>query len=147
MYDKECLDKFSLRQIKPTSIRLLVLKAMMEAGRAVSLLDLENLLDNTVDKSSISRAINLFLSHHLIHCIDDGSGSLKYGVCDNKCTCSVADQHTHFYCEECHRTFCFKGEPVPVVEIPQGFVLTGVNYVMKGLCAECASKKKMHTQE
>lgn len=65
------LDILNKRKIKPTAIRLLVLKAMMEFERAFSLLDLENYLD-TVDKSTVSRTINLFLDHHLIHCIDDG---------------------------------------------------------------------------
>ena len=65
------LDKLVRRDIKPTAIRLLVIKEMMQAERAVSLLDLETLLD-TVDKSTISRTIALFLSHHLIHSIDDG---------------------------------------------------------------------------
>ena len=60
------LDKLVRRDIKPTAIRLLVIKEMMQAERAVSLLDLETLLD-TVDKSTISRTIALFLSHHLIH--------------------------------------------------------------------------------
>lgn len=50
------LDKLDRRGIKPTAIRLLVIKAMMQAERAVSLLDLETLLD-TVDKSTISRTI------------------------------------------------------------------------------------------
>ena len=39
------LDKLDRRGIKPTAIRLLVIKAMMQAERAVSLLDLETLLD------------------------------------------------------------------------------------------------------
>src|SRR5574344_2637367 len=139
---KECLEKLALRDIKPTAIRLLVLRAMLEANQTVSLFDLENLLDNTVDKSSISRAINLFVAHRLIHQVDDGSGSLKYGVCDDSCTCSVADEHTHFYCERCHRTFCLENEPVPVVKVPKGFTIESINYVLKGLCAECAAKEK-----
>lgn len=89
------LDILNHRQIKPTAIRLLILKAMTEFERAFSLLDLENYLD-TVDKSTLSRTINLFLEHHLIHCIDDGSGSLKYSVCGNDCNCSVDELHAHF---------------------------------------------------
>lgn len=54
MEEKVYLDKLAKRDIKPTAIRLLILKSMMEAGRAVSQLDLETLLD-TVDKSTISR--------------------------------------------------------------------------------------------
>ena len=136
MDDKIYLDKFAQRGIKPTAIRILILKTMMRFQRAVSLLDIENALD-TVDKSTIFRAITLFLAHHLIHAVDDGSGSLKYAVCSNDCSCEVDDLHTHFYCEKCHRTFCFKNVHVPVVDIPDGFSVRSVNYVLKGLCADC----------
>ncbi len=143
--NKIFLEKLALRKIKPTAIRLLVLRAMMKSQQTVSLLDIENLLDNTVDKSTISRTLNLFLEHRLIHSVDDGSGSLKYGVCDDHCTCEVSNLHTHFYCEECHRTFCIENEPIPVVKVPNGFTLDSINYVMKGLCAECAAKKRQRT--
>jgi len=36
MEEKVYLDKLAKRDIKPTAIRLLILKSMMEAGRAVS---------------------------------------------------------------------------------------------------------------
>ena len=103
------LDKLDRRGIKPTAIRLLVIKAMMQAERAVSLLDLETLLD-TVDKSTISRTIALFLSHHLILSIDD-------------------------------RTFCLEGTHIPVIDLPKGFTLHSINYVLKGVCSECTSQK------
>lgn len=74
------LEKLEKRDIKPTAMRLLILKAMIRLDRAVSLLDIENELV-TVDKSTIFRTITLFLGHHLIHGVDDGTGSLKYAVC------------------------------------------------------------------
>ena len=132
MEEKVYLDKLAKRDIKPTAIRLLILKSMMEAGRAVSQLDLETLLD-TVDKSTISRTITLFLSHHLIHSIDDGSGSWKYAVCDDSCNCVLKDLHSHFYCEKCHRTFCLEKIHIPVIDLPKGFTLHSVNYVVKGV--------------
>ena len=95
---------------------------MLQESRAVSILDLENLLD-TVDKSTIFRTITLFLSHHLIHSIDDGSGALKYAVCGNSCSCSVEDLHSHFYCNVCHKTYCLEGIDVPIVKLPIGFSL------------------------
>ena len=107
MDEKVYLEKLEKREIKPTAMRLLILKAMTRFTRAFSLLDLETELD-TVDKSTIFRTINLFLDHHLIHVIDDGSGSLKYSVCSNECTCSIDDLHAHFYCRNCHKTFCLR---------------------------------------
>ena len=128
MEEKVYLDKLAKRDIKPTAIRLLILKSMMEAGRAVSQLDLETLLDT------------LFLSHHLIHSIDDGSGSWKYAVCDNSCNCVLQDLHSHFYCEKCHKTFCLEDTHIPVIDLPEGFVLYSINYVLKGVCDECSSQ-------
>ena len=114
---------------------------MMSIPCAVSLADLEEELD-TVDKSTIFRAITLFHAHHLIHCIDDGSGALKYAVCSDDCDCSVSDLHSHFYCERCHRTFCFENIHVPVVNLPDGFTVSSVNYVLKGVCPACAARGK-----
>lgn len=131
------LDILNRRKIKPTAIRLLILKAMIQFERAFSSLDLENYLE-TVDKSTVSRTINLFLEHHLVHCIDDGSGSLKYSVCGNECNCSVEELHAHFYCLKCHRTFCLRNIPVPMVELPRNFTLESINYVLKGCCEDCS---------
>lgn len=139
MEEKKCLDLLAQREIQPTAIRILVLQAMMKAERSVSLLDLENMLD-TVDKSSIFRTITLFLSHHLVHSIDDGTGSFKYAVCSSSCSCDVNDLHTHFHCERCNKTFCFTNIPTPVVNLPKGFTLSSINYVLKGVCPECATK-------
>lgn len=133
--------KLAHREIKPTASRLLILREMMRGDEAVSLPDLERYLP-TVDKSTISRTLSLFLLHRLIHAIDDGSGALKYAVCDDGCDCSIDEEHTHFHCENCHRTFCLKHIAVPVVPLPEGFTMHSINYVLKGLCPECTEKLK-----
>lgn len=131
------------RDIRPTAARLLILREMTRGNEAVSLPDLERYLPN-LDKSTISRTLSLFLLHRLIHAIDDGSGALKYAVCSDDCDCTVDDEHTHFFCTNCHRTFCLKHLHVPVVPLPDGFVLSSVNYVLKGLCPQCSEKKLAH---
>ena len=136
------LDKLSARGIKPTAMRLLILRTMLHTSQAVSLLDLVDMLE-TADKSTVSRTLSLFLSHHLVHSIDDGSGALKYAVCSNDCNCEVDALHTHFYCEKCHRTFCLKSIHIPMVTLPQGFTVNSVNYVLKGLCADCAGRHSL----
>lgn len=133
---------FALRGIRPTVVRTLVLRALRDAECALSLSVLEARL-GTVDKSSIFRALQLFESHHLVHCITDGSGQMQYALCSDDCRCGedidagLTDLHTHFYCEHCHRTFCLRGLPVPQVELPEGFRLRTANYVLEGICPEC----------
>lgn len=140
------LHKLSLRDIKPTAMRLLILRTMMEMKRAVSVTDLEDKLD-TVDKSTIFRTLTLFLSHHLIHGVDDGSGSLKYAVCEDCCMCTVEDQHMHFYCEQCHKDVlhskcaCSDGQPSGRVYADR----YKLRYM--GICADCAVHQKIDTEE
>ena len=116
----------------------MIFRAMWRGDEAVSLMQLEHIL-HTIDKSTISRALNLFLLHGLIHAIDDGSGSVKYAV-DGDLERDDDEEHTHFACVKCGRTFCMKQVHVPEVPLPPGFQLQSVNYVLKGLCPECAVK-------
>lgn len=139
--EKIYLDMLAHRGIQPTAIRLLVLDAMKHSGRSVSLMDLDNMLD-TVDRSTIFRTLTLFQAHHLIHSIDDGTGSFKYAICSDDCSCEVGDLHTHFHCMHCNRTFCFTNIPTPVVNLPEGFTLTDINYVLKGICPDCRKQGK-----
>lgn len=135
------LHKLEHRGIKATANRLLILRAMCRGDEAVSLPMLEGML-HSIDKSTISRTLNLFLQHKLIHCIDDGSGALKYALCNDDCDCEVEQEHTHFTCEECGRTFCLKAVSAPIVPLPYGFVLSSINYVLKGLCPQCSEKRR-----
>lgn len=138
--DTDYIARLEARNIKPTAVRLLIFRTMAQQHQAFSLSSLEEALD-TVDKSTLSRTITLFHNHLLIHSIDDGSGSMKYSVCNPDCQCSIKDLHVHFNCTECKQTFCLESISIPKVQLPNGFVLESVNFVMKGLCNNCSSNK------
>lgn len=140
MENSKCIEKLTRKGIKPTANRILVLETLLAAARAVSVQELEIML-GTVDKSSIFRTLTLFVKQHVVHTIEDGSGSLKYEVCSGEDSCSVADMHTHFYCEVCHRTFCFEAIHIPVIALPEGFAMHSINYMVKGVCRECSESK------
>jgi len=129
-------NKLKNKQIRPTAMRELVLKVLLEKGSAISLSKLENEFTNA-DKSTLYRTLKTFEDKKLIHSIDDGSGSLKYAVCQDSCECSPNDLHVHFYCTKCENTFCLTDIPVPSVNLPVGFSLNSVNMVVKGLCINC----------
>jgi len=134
--DSELLSKHG---IKPTANRLLVFDAMRKMGHTFSLSDLEEDL-LSMDKSTIFRTLVLFLEQHLIHSVDDGSGSLKYCICHNNGDCSPEEFHCHFYCEECHQTFCLEDVRTPIVAVPNGYSVREVNYLLKGVCVGCGGK-------
>ena len=125
------------RGVKPTSTRLLVYRALAEHHKALSLRELDDHLD-TVDRSTIFRTLTLLLAHHLVHAIEDGTGVAKYEACAGHDECSLDDQHIHFYCRKCQRTFCFHTIHIPSIQLPEGFTMEGVNYLVKGVCPYCA---------
>lgn len=126
--------------VKPTPNRLLVLKGLLDAGRPVSLSELEIILDS-VDRSSIFRVLSLFAAHHVVHEMEDGSGMMKYEVCSGVDGCSLDDMHVHFHCEVCGTTYCLKDMRIPEVELPEGFSMESVNFMIKGICPACKEAK------
>ena len=135
--ETEILEK---KGVKPTPNRVLVLRAMLGAGRPLSLSELEIMLDS-VDRSSIFRVLTMLADRHVVHELEDGSGMAKYEVCPGEEECTVEYMHVHFYCESCHRTYCFRDMHIPEIELPEGFRMDSVNYMVKGICPMCAGEK------
>ena len=132
---EEFLEKHA---IKPTANRIVVLKALDTAGRPMSLTELENKI-MTIDKSGIFRTLTLFRDSHLVHVIEDVGDGVRYELCHSRHHDVDDDLHVHFFCEQCQRTFCLDHLPVPSIALPIGFVMHSANYLVKGICPECAS--------
>lgn len=125
--------------VKPTANRILILKALLAAGRPLSMTEVETALES-VDKSIISRTLSVFREHHLLHAVADGD-SLRYEVCHCAEEEEDSDRHVHFHCEVCGRTFCLEELPVPAVRLPDGFSVENVEYMAHGVCPACAGKR------
>ncbi len=129
-------NKLEARNIRPTAMRELVLQVFSKRNVALSLTDFEKEL-HYADKTTLFRTLKTFLKKGLIHTIYDGSGSTKYALCHESCSCSPDELHVHFLCNSCKQTFCLHDIPIPLMSLPKGFTLGGVNMVVKGICANC----------
>ena len=139
MDESTCVKMLEKHGIRPTSNRIVVLKALAAAMNPSSISDLENKIV-TIDKSGIFRSLMLFREHRLVHVLEDGDGGVKYELCLSHDEDEDEDMHVHFYCEQCHRLFCLHDMPVPQVDLPEGYSMTTVNYVVKGTCPQCAAR-------
>mgnify|MGYP000963470233 CR=1 FL=1 len=126
----------NIKTVKPTAIRLIVLRHLLEQKKAQSLKDIEDKLIHT-DRSSIFRTLKTFEENKVIHSIEDGSGMTKYAVCAEGCNCDPKDLHYHFYCTNCSKTFCLLDLPIPHIQLPENFKMQQANMVIKGLCDNC----------
>lgn len=137
MDSEKIIERLQKHGIRPTVNRILVMRTLAKQHHPVSMTELEDIID-TMDKSSIFRVLTLCLEHDLIHSIEDGSGVTKYEVCHGEHSHSIHDQHIHFHCEVCNRTFCFDSIPIPLVELPSGYEIRNINYIIKGVCTNCS---------
>lgn len=135
------------RGIRPTAVRLLILKQMRTVDCAQSQTDIELLLE-TVDRSTVSRTLSLFVERHLAHSFNGADGRLMYALCPEGCHCHDADdphsedRHAHFVCTVCHRTFCLRNMPLPDPQVPDGFNVASASYLLTGICPDCRYKKQ-----
>lgn len=121
--------------VKPTANRLLVARALQESRRPLSLMELEEKLE-TVDKSAVFRTLVTFRDAHLVHMLD--GDPVRYELCHSHHEDLDDDLHVHFYCLKCHKTYCLDDTPIPPVKAPEGYAVQEANYLLKGLCPECA---------
>ena len=134
--DEQALDNAGLRV---TAVRLLIWRQVRHAFHdAFSLADLEAALP-TVDRSTLFRTVGALTDAHLLHEIDDGSGAQKYCVCHHDDT-RLCTGHVHLTCRICHRTFCLPNVRIPQVMLPEGFEPEETEYLVKGICPECARR-------
>ena len=122
--------------MKPTANRIIIVKALSQAGAPMSMKELEYSI-LSLDKSSIFRTLTLFRDHHLVHTIESGDGGVRYELCKSHDNNIDDDEHVHFYCEQCHKTYCLYDTLIPQVPVPEGFLPNSANYILRGICPHC----------
>lgn len=122
--------------VRPTSNRVLILRHLLAANAPMSLIELETELQ-TLERSSIQRVLKLLADSGIVNLMEDGRGISKYEVCHTGNNSNHDDLHPHFYCEKCHKVYCFKDVNIPHIQIPESFTVRSVNFMLKGLCPDC----------
>lgn len=121
--------------VKVTANRLLIARALEQAGRPLSMMELEERLES-IDKSNVFRTLVAFKDAHLVHVLE--GDPVRYELCHSHHEGHDDDLHVHFYCVRCHKTYCLEEIPVPPVHVPEGYQVQEESYLLKGICPQCA---------
>lgn len=125
------------KNVRPTAMRLLVYRTLTENPSAISLTDLENLLE-TADRTTLYRTIKTFEEQGVVHPIEDGTGVTKYALCTAYCNAGEhKDLHLHFHCSVCEETTCLTDYSIPKISLPNGYIAQDVNFMVSGVCKNC----------
>lgn len=131
---KEVLKKHGL---KITDTRLEVLNQFYAFNYALSHQDLEGALSQ-FDRVTLYRTLNAFESKGITHKVLDQHGVAKYALCKEHCTeHNHHDNHFHFHCMTCNKTFCLDDSLKQDIKLPQGFEMHDVRLNVRGVCVDC----------
>lgn len=123
--------------VRPTAMRLLIYRLLVKRENAISLGELEKDF-NTSERSTLYRTIKTFEESGLVHSIEDGTGIIKYAICEDQFTSNENnDLHLHFRCNECQETVCLTDYKIPQINLPKGYEAEDMNLIVKGICEKC----------
>ena len=132
---KEVLKK---NQLSITDSRRKILQLFYQADDALSHADIEKLTGEDFDRVTIYRTLQTFAEKGIIHTIPTSDNSVLYALCKDNCTEGHHhDNHVHFICDECGRTYCLDHVGIPEVQLPQGFRQKQTDVVVSGICQAC----------
>lgn len=131
----EILEKHKLRK---TPVRADILDVFLKNSHALSHSDIEESLGAGYDRVTIYRTLYAFEEKGLIHKVPDDACIQKFALCHDHCNeHHHQDDHLHFICTRCSRTFCLEEVDLPKFKLPEGYLVTGLNFSVQGICKEC----------
>ena len=77
MEEQHLVELMEHHGVKPTANRIVIARALADAGRPMSMTELETLVE-TIDKSNVFRALQVFREAHLVHVLDDSGDGVRY---------------------------------------------------------------------
>ncbi|MEF3079612.1 Fur family transcriptional regulator [Winogradskyella poriferorum] len=136
---EKIVKKLESKGIRPTAMRLMTYRRLAQLNVAVSLGDLGKDFESS-ERSTLFRTMKTFEENKLVHAIEDGTGFVKYALCDEDCQCEVGnDLHLHFHCNKCDETICLTDHKIPQINLPDGYISEEINLVVKGICEKCSN--------
>ena len=124
--------------LRPTSTRRAVLQAFSGKPYALASADIERELGASTDRITLYRTLRAFEQQGLLHRVADETDVVRYAACSIECSSGAHfDNHVHFKCEACERTFCLSQVAVPPVILPGRFSAQRRDYLLWGSCGQC----------
>ena len=134
---KKIITILSDHRLRNTKVRRDVLSLFVEKQEALSHQFIEQEI-HELDRITLYRTLRTFEKNGIIHKAIDGSEKAKYALCIDGCTDHHhEDEHAHFHCDRCNRTFCLEEVIIPPIQVPQGYHINSTYLVLNGLCKQC----------
>jgi Fur family ferric uptake transcriptional regulator/Fur family zinc uptake transcriptional regulator len=127
--------------LRVTPVRVAVLSHLLKYGRPVSHADLwQRKKIRAFNRVTVYRTLLTLQSRAIVHAVQGTDGVWRYCAhAPSRERCP--GNHPHFVCKKCRRMSCLLGQTMPYVEVPEGTLVEAKQFVVYGICAECAASQ------
>lgn len=121
-----------------TETRKKILEAFQGNATALAHHDIEKSAGEKFDRVTVYRTLQTFVEKGILHTIPTADNAVLYALCKDDCTTGHHhDNHVHFICDNCNKTFCLDSVVTPEVKLPTGFQPQVIDVVVTGICDQC----------
>ena len=133
----------SKRKLSNTFFRRKLIEIFYNAKHSLSVDDILNFQNISVNTASVYRALDSFEKNGLIHKVPDKKNVVKYALCRSNCSAEKhTHNHPHLVCSNCNETFCLYDFKIPNVYKYKGYEIKNLNMIFEGSCINCNQKTK-----
>ena len=124
--------------LKKTQTRLDVLEVLHDKDYALDHAELSDELGERHDRVTVYRTLNSFEDKGLIHSILMEDGVKKFALCGHNCeTHNHVDNHVHFTCSECEKTYCLEDFNLDLENKHPNYLFENISITATGICPNC----------
>lgn len=132
---------FKERGIHVTFPRVYILSLLISGRKMINLQDIIVASSKKINRVTAYRTLTFFCDVGIFYKILDNRNKAHYALNSALTSSSMnsCSEHFHFQCNSCGNVKCL---PIPFsnTNLPEGFVKTGANLLLTGLCPECSTK-------
>jgi Fur family transcriptional regulator, ferric uptake regulator len=128
------------RNLSVTDSRKKILSIFLAHHDALAHGDIEKKAGEKFDRVTVYRTLQTFVEKGILHTIPTPDNSVLYALCKDCDEGHHHDDHVHFICTNCTKTYCLDGVVSPRLELPEGYKAESVQVLINGVCRECSGK-------
>lgn len=130
-------DILSDNHLQRTPCRVSVLEVLQQVGIALSEPEIKSRLPYDYDRATLFRTLRTFVENNLIHEVIVNKNEVKYALTRHEASAEDQPGHAHFHCDSCGRVFCLGAVSRALLNIPEGFEISGFEVLFNGKCVQC----------
>jgi Fur family ferric uptake transcriptional regulator len=125
------------RNLSITDSRKKILSIFLAHHDALAHGDIEKKAGEKFDRVTVYRTLQTFVEKGILHTIPTSENSVLYALCKDCDEGHHHDDHVHFVCTGCGKTYCLDGVVSPQLQLPEGYRPQNVQVLINGICKEC----------